>query len=97
LWDLHVLTIDDAANNFVSSKETDKITHDLDTILHDINTFESHTRNCLSTLETMYKLEKKKAESFWENLIYHIEHFVCITRNFKLKTAITGRGCHLFK
>jgi hypothetical protein len=64
----HVLTIDDAANNFVSSKETDKITHDLDTILHDINTFESHTRNCLSTLETMYKLEKKKAESFWENL-----------------------------
>jgi hypothetical protein len=64
----HVLTIDDAANNFVSSKETDKITNDLDNILHDINTFESHTRNCLSTLETMYKLEKKKAESFWENL-----------------------------
>jgi hypothetical protein len=64
----HVLTIDDAANNFVSSKETDKITNDLDNILHDINTFESHTQNCLSNLETMYKSEKKKVESFWENL-----------------------------
>ena len=64
----HVLTIDDAANNFVSSKETDKITNDLDDILHDINTFESHTQNCLSNLETMYESEKKKAESFWGNL-----------------------------
>jgi hypothetical protein len=63
-----VLTIDDAANNFISSKETDNITNDLDNILHDINTFESHTQNCLSTLETMYESEKKKAESFWENL-----------------------------
>ena len=64
----HVLTIGDAANNFVSSKETDKITNDLDNILHDINTFESHTQNCLSNLETVYESEKKKAESFWENL-----------------------------
>jgi hypothetical protein len=68
-----VLTIDDAANNFISSKETDNITNDLDNILHDINTFESHTQNCLSTLETMYESEKKKAESFWENLYQKVK------------------------
>jgi hypothetical protein len=80
----NVLTIDDAANNFVSSKETDKITNDLDNILHDINTFESHTQNCLSNLEAMYKSEKEKTESFWEILYQKLN----VTEKFQKGTLL---------
>ena len=80
----HVLTIDDAANNFVSSKETDKITNDLDNILHDISTFESHTQNCLSNLEAMYKSEKEKTDTFWENLYQKLN----VTKHFQKDTLL---------